>query len=155
MICITPQLAFEIASNIRDGTNPEYTIASFRTAMPNFTEAIIPDEQLQAYIDMAHAVVKEARWHGLWREGMRLFIAHFVTLYLSTQREDPTRSQLVDAGRKQGTATNKSVGQVSVGLDTSQVLGDLTGWGAWKDTAYGSQFATLARVLGKGGMYIP
>ena len=151
---VTPQVAFAIASNIRDGTNPEYTIADFRAVMPGFTEEIIPDEQLQPYIDMAQAVVKEARWHGLWREGMRLFIAHFVTLYLSTPQDGPTRSELVNAGKNQGTATSKSVGQVSVSYDISQATSDLNGWAAWKTTAYGTQFATLAKVLGKGGMYI-
>ena len=28
------------------------------------------------------------------------------------------------------------------------------GWAAWKLTTYGTQFATLARMVGKGGMYI-
>lgn len=123
--------------------------------MPGFSEGIISDEQLQPYIDLAQSVVKEARWHSYWREGMRLFIAHFVTLYLQTPQDDPTRTQLLNAGTKQGIANNKSVGAVSVGLDNSQTLGDLVGWGTWKSTAYGSQFVTLARMLGKGGMFIP
>ena len=151
---ISPQQAFAIASNIRDGKNPEYTIADFRKVMPAFTEQIISDEVLQSYIDMAQAVVKEARWHGLWREGMRLFIAHFITLYLSTPTKPVTRDELLSAGKTQGVATSESVGQVSVSYDVSQSANDLTGWAAWKETAFGTQFATLARMVGKGGMFI-
>lgn len=154
MICITPSVAFAIASNIRDGKNPDYTIADFRAVMPGFSEEIIPDEQLQPYIDMAQSVVKEARWHGLWREGMRLFIAHFVTLYLNTPTSPETVDDLLSASENKGVATSESVGQVSVSYDVNQVANDLNGWGAWKQTAYGTQYATLAKVLGKGGMYI-
>jgi len=74
--------AFGIASNIRDGENPPYTIESFREVMPAFTAEIFPDAVVRAYLAAAHAVVKEARWHELWPEGMRLYIAHFLTLYL-------------------------------------------------------------------------
>lgn len=157
MILRPPFHAIAIASNIRDGENPEYAISDFRAVMPAFTEQVIPDEQLQHFIDMAQAVVKEARWHGLWREGMRLYIAHFVTLYLSTPQDAPSRDALVGAGQMKGAATSKSVDGVSVSFDTSQnasALNDLDGWGAFKLTTYGAQFATLAKAVGKGGMYV-
>lgn len=157
MIFRPPIEAVSIASNIRDGKNPEYAIADFRKVMPGFTEDIISDEQLQHFIDMAQAVVKEARWHSLWREGMRLYIAHFVTLYLATPQDNPTRDALVGAGQAKGAATSKSVGGVSVSYDTGQIssaTADLTGWGAFKLTTYGTQFATLAKMVVKGGMYV-
>lgn len=154
MIPITPDRAFGIASNIRDGDNPEYTISDFRTIMPGFSEEIISDEQLQYFIDMAQAVVKEARWHGMWKEGMRLYIAHHITLYLSTPQEGASAIALSNAGKVPGAITNKTVGPVSVGYDNSQATSDLTGWAAYKLTTYGTQFATLAKLLGKGGMYI-
>lgn len=146
--------AVSIVSNIRDGENPEYTIATFRAVMPAFTEEIIPDEQLQVYIDMAQAVVKEARWHSLWREGMRLYIAHFATLYLGTPHEGSSAAQIVNAARVQGEVANKSVDRVSVSYATGHASGDLTGWAAWKLTTYGTQYATLARMVSKGGMYV-
>lgn len=148
------QQALSIASNIRDGDNPEYTIATFRAAMPAFSEEIIPDEQLQVYIDMAHGAVKEARWHSMWREGMRLYIAHFATLYLGTPEEGSSASKIVNSAKVQGSITSKSVDRVSVSYDTGQATSDLTGWGAWKLTTYGTQFATLAKMVGKGGMYV-
>ena len=67
MIGITPQQAFAVASNIVDGDNPPFTCDDFRALMPAFTADIINDDQLQHFIDMANAVVKEARWLSLWK----------------------------------------------------------------------------------------
>lgn len=148
------QNARTIASNIRDGDNPAYSVADFRAAMPGFSVDIIDDDILEGYITMAHQTVKEVRWHSLWREGMRLYIAHFVTLYLNAPGEDASRTELAKAGQTPGVVTNKTVGSVSVGYDVSQVTSDLTGWAAWKQTTYGTQYATLAKMLGKGGLYV-
>ena len=151
---ITPQQAYSIASNIRDGDNPPYTIADFRAAMPAFTAAMIPDEALQPYIDMATAIVKQARWHSLWKEGMRLFIAHFVSLYLEAPAAGATRDEIRSAAKSGGTIASKTVGSVSVSYDTAQATSDLNGWAAWKLTNYGIQYASMARLLGKGGMLV-
>ncbi len=154
MIGVTPLVAYEIASNIRDGDNPEYTVADFRTAMPAFSEEIISDELLQPYVTMATTIVKEARWHSLWREGIRLFIAHFVTLFLQMPEAGLTKEELLNASKVGGSIASKTVGPISVSYDNTQATSDLDGWAAWKLTTYGVQFATLAKVLGKGGMYI-
>ena len=155
MIPISPAEAYSVASNIRDGENPAYTVADFRSAMPAYTAEIVPDGIIQGYIDAATAAVREARWHSLWREGMRLYIAHFVTLYLETPDAVASRQQLANAGKITGNKTSKSVGQVSTSYDNgSQATGDLNGWGAFKLTTYGVQFATLARMVGKGAMLI-
>lgn len=151
---ITPQQAYAIASNIRDGDNPEYTIADFRSAMPAFSEEIIADERLQPYIDMATAIVKEARWHSLWREGMRLFIAHFVTLLLGAPESGATLDEVMNASKKGGLISSKTVGPISVSYDNAQATSDLEGWAAWKLTTYGIQYATLAKMLAKGGMFV-
>lgn len=143
------------ASNIRDGENPEYTISMFREVMPAFSADILPDAVLQYYIDMANSVVLEARWHSLWKEGMRLYVAHYATLYLGVPEAGASRQSIANAGKTQGGITSKTVGPVSVGYDNGQAAtSDLTGWGAWKLTTYGVQFATLAKMVGKGGMYI-
>lgn len=148
------QNARSVASNIRDGDNPAYTVADFRAAMPGFSVDVIGDEILNGYVEMAHNIVKEARWHSLWREGMRLYIAHFVTLYLNAPGEGATRGAMLKAGQMPGVITNKTVGPISVAYDATQATSDLTGWAAWKLTTYGTQFATLAKMLGKGGMLV-
>ena len=147
--------AVGVASGIRTGTNPEYTKEMFREIMPAFTAEVLPDAVLQHYIDMANAVVLEARWHRLWKEGMRLYIAHFATLYLQGPEDGANRTQIANAGKIQGGMTSKSVGSVSVSYDNGQAAtSDLTGWGAWKLTTYGTQFATLARMVGAGMMVV-
>ena len=104
----------------------------FREIMPAFTADVLPDAVLQHYIDMANGVVLEARWHSLWKEGMRLYIAHFATLYLGVPESGASREQIANAGKVQGGITNKSVGSISVGYDNGQdATSDLTGWGAW------------------------
>lgn len=148
------QNAREIASNIREGENPPYTVKDFREAMPGFSSDVIGDSILVSYVEMAHSVVKEARWHSLWREGMRLYIAHFATLYLRTPGEGATVASLISAGQTHGVIIGKTVGPISTSYDATQATGDLTGWAAWKLTTYGTQYATLAKMLGKGSMYV-
>ena len=59
--------------------------------------ALAPDALVQTYIDIAGAVVREERWHALWREGMRLFVAHFLTLYMRDEPESDGRAALLAA----------------------------------------------------------
>ena len=142
------------AAGISGGKNPPFTGEDFRRLMPAFSREIVPDDILELYIRQAHAVVKHSRWKQLWIEGMRLYTAHFLTLYITTPTEGTSRDALLNASRPQGAVTGKSVENVSVSYDVSQSTGDLKGWASWKTTEYGAQFATLARMLGKGGMYV-
>lgn len=152
---MNPNAIASRAANIKDGKNPSFAIDDFRKMMPAFTSEIVADDIVQQYVDMAHAVVKKSRWHQLWKEGMRLYIAHFLMLYIQTTA-DPSSGipGIINAGATRGIATSKSVEAISVNYDVNLANGDLTGWADWKLTNYGSQFATLARMLGKGGMYV-
>jgi len=152
---ITPQAAWAIASGIRDAKNPVYTVADFRAAMPAYSETIISDTVLQGFIDLANNIVNIGRWGNLWKEGMRLVIAHYATLFLQQPQAGATAAEIVNAGKIQGSVTSKSVGGVSVSLDNSTAVSDLQGWGTWKLTQYGAQFAQLAKLVGKGGMFVP
>ena len=152
---ISPQAAWAIASNIRDTDNPAYTVGDFRAAMPGFTADVVSDEILGNFIELANNIVGYGRWGNLWKEGMRLVIAHYVTLYLQEPTAGMSRAEIVNAGKIQGSITSKSVGSVSVSLDNTSATSDLNGWGTWKLTTYGAQFAQLAKLVGKGGMYVP
>ena len=116
------------ASNIFNGTNPPYTVENFRTALPQFTEELVTDEMIQFYIDLADSIVKRARWHESWPLGMMLFIAHFVTLYLSAIPVDGTLSALLSASATKGVASGKTVGAVSITYDIGATISDLDGW---------------------------
>ena len=79
-----------VASNIRQGTNPDYTIADFLSMYPQFgatrTPNVpnVPTAVVQLYIDLATASVQQSRWHAAWKIAIGLFVAHFCTKYLSS-----------------------------------------------------------------------
>lgn len=158
------------ASNLRSGDNPAYTFTDFyalypvygpRTvsAVPPATEPtttyLVDPSVADMYIDLAHAVVKESRWKGQWRLAMGLFVAHFLTLYLQSLADtNCSAAQVVAAGQARGLMTSKSAGDVSVSYDVSVIAQGLNNWAAWNTTAFGVQYATLAKIVGKGGMYV-
>lgn len=142
------------ASNIRTGDNPTYTIADFVSMYPAF----VPDVNgtiLQVFIDLADASIKVSRYHGAWSLCMGFFVAHFATLWLqSVAQPGSPAAQVVALGEAKGLRTSKSVGDVSVSIDYNAIAQDLNGWAAWKLTTFGQQFATLAKLMGKGGMMV-
>lgn len=152
-----------IASNIKNGTNPAYTLTDFYAMYPAFaprgTEPdityLMPEIILQMYIDLAHACIKEARWKAYWKIGMGFFIAHFATLYLQSVTDaNSSAAQVIASGQAKGLTTSESAGDVSYSQDINAIAQDLDGWAAWKLTAFGQQLATFGKLVGKGGMYI-
>jgi hypothetical protein len=148
------------ASNLRRGDNPEYTTADFLTLYPQFGESdagtrIIPESVLDLYLEFAHACLQEGRWRSAWKMGMGLFAAHWCTLYLQAA-VDPSSGAagVVAQGQTKGLVASKSVGDVSISYDFSAATQDLSGWAGWTQTTFGAQLATLAKIIGKGGMYI-
>lgn len=155
---ITPEAAFAIASNIKPNNGEDdccFGVRDFRKLMPAFTEAIISNAVVGRYCEMANKAVQKARWGSLWEEGVRLYVAHFCTLYLQTAvPAGATIDEILNAGKVQGSVTSKSVGGVSVSMDNGAAQSDLNGWGSFKLTSFGQQFASLARMVGKGMMYV-
>ena len=148
------------ASNLRIGDNPSYAVADFVSMYPSFgpdadENYVVPMSILQVYIDLASASVQEARYHGAWSLCMGLFVAHFATLWLqSTTTAGSPAAKVVALGEAKGLRTSKSVGDVSVSIDYNAVAQDLNGWAAWNLTTFGQQFATIAKLMGKGGMMV-
>lgn len=151
---INPVSLIAGAANVKGGDNPSFTLTDFLAFYPQFT-GNIDEAILSQFIAMANAVVQECRWHEQWKFGMCLFVAHFATLYLQTLGGgNPTAKQVIGAAQARGLQTSKSVGGVSVSYDFSTIAGDLQGWAMWKSTQYGLQFANMAKLLGKAGMYV-
>lgn len=143
------------ASNIRVGDNPPYTIDDFKTVYPQFQGETVAEPILAMYLELAHHAVKEARWHSYWKLAMGLFVAHFVTLWVSgTADPGSDAAAIVQAGQAKGLDVSKSVGGVSMSKDYSLIASGLDGWAAWNSTFYGNQLATLAKLVGKGGMLV-
>lgn len=156
------------ASNIRTGGNPKYTTEDFLNMYPQFgvkrevddvdnmliTE-IVPAYVLDAWVKIAHASIHKNRYHDLWEMAMGLYIAHFITLYLqTTAHPDMPIKAIVNAGLAKGLQTSKSAGDLSVGYDFGTVAKDFDGWGTYKQTAFGQQFITFAKMVGMGGMVV-
>lgn len=141
------------ASNLKIEDNPIYTMEDFYSFYPQFQDQV-PDAVIQSFINLASANINIKRWHKSWEFGMALFIAHFLTLYVKTSGTTDNPNNNLASGNIRGLQTSKSVDGVSVSYDVSSILTELDGWGSYKLTEYGVQLLTMARLLGKGGMYV-
>lgn len=113
---------------------------------------IIPQMVLQLYINLATASIQQSRWMEYWPQGMALFIAHFATLYLRSEGNPGTTAQQIAAsGLEKGIIVSSAAGDVSLGR---QVVSGLDGFAGWTETTYGTQLATLAKIVGMGPSYI-
>ena len=129
--------------------------ATFTTTVNTTSTSLVDPSIIQMYIDLTTACVKQARFHSYWKLCMGLFVAHFVTLYLwSVTGANSSAAQVIAAGKAKGLATSKSVGDVSVGYDYSLIGNDLDGWAQWKLTVFGQQYASIAKLKGRHGMYV-
>lgn len=141
------------AMNIPQNDNPPYTFNDFFTLQPQF-HGHITNEMVNHFIGIAQNTVLEVRWHSFWQLGMSLFIAHFCTLFMrASGGPDPTAESVISAAGVTGLMTSEGAGDLSYSQDVSAITDGLKGWANWNSTAYGVQFATLAKMLGKAGMY--
>lgn len=142
------------ASNIKMQENPLYTLDDFLTFYPQFA-GLLPDVVLNSFLELGQACVSKQRFGKMWQLSIGLFIAHFCTLYLQNAAEPGTEAvDVLNAAQAAGVVTSESADGVSYSMDTSMLSQNLAGWAAFKLTAFGSQFATIAKLVGKGGMYI-
>ena len=107
------------------------------------------------YLDLANECIKETRWRSYWQVGMSLFIAHFCTLYVrGVANPDSKEAGILKAGQLVGLETSVGVGDVSVSTDYSIIARGLEAWAGWLSTSYGTQLATIGKMMGKGGMCV-
>lgn len=148
------------ASNIKSGDNPSFTLTDLYIQYPQFGQDsngnyIVPQEVQTLYLNLAHASIKEARWHTSWELAMGWFIAHFLTLYIRGMADPNSGAAgVLQAGQAKGLDVSKSVGDVSVSTDYSLIASGIDGWANWLLTSYGTQLATIGKFMGKGGMVV-
>ncbi|WP_368489313.1 DUF4054 domain-containing protein [Clostridium sp. BJN0013] len=147
------------ASNLSFGSNPPYAIEDFLQVYPQFgndanNNSVIPTAIIQMYINLATTCIKKDKWFDAWEVAMGWFIAHFLTLYLQgTADPNSGAAGVLQAGQTRGLDTSVSAGGVSVSTDYGTITQDLNGWAGWKLTIYGTQLASMARIIGIGGSY--
>ena len=142
------------ASNIKMQENPPYTKEDFLAFYPQFAEPL-PEIVLDSFVELGQACVSEQRYGKMWRMAIGLFIAHMCTLYMQSAADPGApAADILAAAQAAGVITSESADGVSYSMDTSALSQDLAGWAAFRLTAFGVQFATLARFAGKGVMYV-
>lgn len=144
------------ASNLKRAKNPPFTIGDFFSFYPQFQGLDeLPEAVIQLYLDFALDVVNIARWGNQFKLGVCLFTAHFVTLYLmSATPEGADAQEVLNSAQMRGVISSKSVHDVSVSYDYSLAVSEVDKWGNFGLTLYGNQFVSIAKLMGKGGMYI-
>lgn len=142
-----------IASNVRGGSNPAFTVDDFMGVYPQFQS--VSSAVVQMYIDMAGENILASRWFSKWKVAMCLYVAHFLTLWAKTAGEPGlTNEQLAELGESKGAVMSKGVDGVSVSYGASPAENDFVRVGSYKDTLYGQQLLTLAKQVGFGSMYV-
>ncbi len=122
------------------------------TMLTVYVKPLVPLAVIRAYIAFASASLVYARWQDSWPIGMALFVAHYLTLWLRSDGNTfSTAGQAAAAGLAHGIAVSESAGPVSI---SSQVVSGLENWASWNETDYGKQFATIAKIIGMGPMFI-
>lgn len=133
------------------------TSESFLAFYPQFSS--IPPVVLDEYVAQSNL-----RFHDFLdseEEARRLYIAHKLTLYAQTYAPEMTNLPTASAMTKlsgvgvSAQALSKSVGGVSVSKTEGSALSSISGYGEWKQTEFGLQLITLAKIATAGGVYIP
>lgn len=149
--------AAERAANLKAGSADTVSLDEFWRVYPQFSGPTVDPDVTQMMLDQANAIVQKKRWQARWKLGVCLYTAHLLTLYFKTlpaSLSSSTPAELGAAGQSSGSVTSKSVDGVSVGYGASEATGDLVGYGSLKDTIYGQQFASMARLVGRGMMVV-
>jgi hypothetical protein len=117
-----------------------------------YSSQVLPQAVLQLYINLATASIQQARWFEYWPMAMAWFVAHFATLYLRSEgNPGSTAQQIAVSGLEKGIIVSEAAGDVTL---TRQAVSGLDGFAAWNETTYGTQLATIAKIIGMGPMYI-
>lgn len=124
----------------------EFDVQAFRTALPEFVDSgKYPDAMIRTWAALACAMVNPRRWRSQTLLGIRLYVAHEITLEAKSIAAAAIGGT---PGQQTGTLNSKAVGSVNVGYDTQSTVEKDAGW--WNLTTYGRQFIRLARIFGAG-----
>lgn len=154
--------AFNGVSNIVLTDNPEFTQEDFTNTFPVFPisdsfdpeNPSIPAPFFNMVMAMANSTIKYGRYKGQWKYLMCLYMAHYFTLFLQTQKGDANAQSALQGAMPTGVATSKSVDGLSISYDLMGMTDDLSGYGTWKYTIYGQQLVTMAKIYGHAGMWV-
>ena len=150
------------AANIpAPGEQGNYSADDFAEDYPEFytlTDGVytpmLPAAMLERFIESANAAVIPSRWGSDWRLAVGLYTAHLVALRMQTYADGSTPGAAASNSANVGTVKSASMGDTSISYDNAATNAGTEKWGAWNLTKYGSQLATMARMLGIAGPYV-
>ena len=150
------------AANIpAPGEQGNYSADDFAEDYPEFytlTDGVytpmLPAAMLERFIESANAAVIPSRWGSDWRLAVGLYTAHLVALRMQTYADGSTPGAAASNSANVGTVKSASMGDTSISYDNAATNAGTEKWGAWNLTKYGSQLATMARMLGIAGTYV-
>ena len=150
------------AANIpAPGEQGNYSADDFAEDYPEFytlTDGVytpmLPAAMLERFIESANAAVIPSRWGSDWRLAVGLYTAHLVALRMQTYADGSTPGAAASNSANVGTVKSASMGDTSISYDNAATNAGTEKWGAWNLTKYGSQLATMARILGIAGTYV-
>ncbi len=120
--------------------------AQFRLDFPEFANtATYPDSSLDFWAGVAEIQVVKNVWKTMYATGVKLYVAHEITLAAQNVR---AASKGGAPGQSGGIANSKTVGSASIGFDSNTSTEKDAGW--WNRTTYGMQFYRLMRLYGAG-----
>lgn len=130
-----------------------YTAELSQETGENVYTSMLPASILDGIITRANASVLPSRWGADWRHAAGLFVAHFAALRLQTYKPGGDPASVAASATNVGTMKSASLGDTSISYDNAAVNAGTEKWGAWNLTTYGTQLATMARLIGMAGMY--
>lgn len=150
------------AANIpAPGEQGNYSADDFAEDYPEFYTLadgvytpMLPVAMLDRFIQSANAAVIPSRWGSDWRLAVGLYTAHLVALRMQTYADGSTPGAAASNSANVGTVKSASMGDTSISYDNAATNAGTEKWGAWNLTKYGSQLATMARMLGIAGTYV-
>ncbi len=127
--------------------------STFRTQFPEFSDqTVYPDALVNFWDGVATTMLNPTRWASLYATGEALFVAHHLAL---SARDQAAANAGGVPGEVQGPKTGKSVGGISVSMDTNAVTVNDTEFAKFCNmTSYGIRFLALSRIAGAGGVQI-
>lgn len=155
------------AANIpAPGETGTYTLAMFTEYFPEFFaksvdettgEAVytpvLPQAMIERMIDTANRTILPSVWGPSWEEAAGLYVAHLAALRMQTYSDGAQPGAAANMANV-GVVKSATMGDTSLTYDNTALNAATEHWGTWNATRYGSQLATMARMIGIAGMYV-
>jgi len=122
------------------------------TSVTVYKAPMMPLVMILWFVYMAGASVMQQRYQEAWPWAMALYIAHFSEMWMRSKSGDnSTAAKVVASGLERGMLVGKSAGDVSASI---QFLDGFDEWGAFRETTYGIQFATMSMNTNAGPVWV-